>query len=424
MKLAICYQHVHPQRGGAETYIADLCRALARRGHEVELLAETHDPKAIDPRVAVRAITRSGRTSLGRIWNFALACEQVLAASTAAHDASIGFINTWGQDILIPQGGVRPASLEANARRFAHPAGRALYTLAKQANPKWWVYRAIEARQYDPARNTRIIAVSAMVRDHLMRFHRVPSDRIRVIHNAIDSERIHVASQMSARSRLRTSAGVPASATVALFTGHNFRLKGLSPLLQALASSRHRGGPPVHVLICGSGDASSFETEAKLMGVADRVHFAGFVADVRDAYAASDFFVLPTYYDPCSLVVFEALATGLPVITTRCNGAGELITPNRQGTVVDHPDAIDQLAAALNHWADPTARAAGAKHALQLAARHTFDAHVDRLLEVAEDVAREKKARPNRPTITTHTPATDPRGRAQRYISSATTQEA
>ena len=74
---------------------------------------------------------------------------------------------------------------------------------------------------------------------------------------------------------------------------------------------------------------------ARSLGIAQTVHFLGFHSDIRECYAASDFFVLPTYYDPCSLVVLEALACGLPVITTLQNGAGELITDGRAGLCPD-----------------------------------------------------------------------------------------
>ena len=86
------------------------------------------------------------------------------------------------------------------------------------------------------------------------------------------------------------------------------------------------------------------------LGLDDVVHLLGFLPDIRPAFHASDFFVLPTYYDPCSLVVFEALACGLPVITTACNGAGELMTEGREGFVVPAPDDRGPLAEALSGW--------------------------------------------------------------------------
>jgi UDP-glucose:(heptosyl)LPS alpha-1,3-glucosyltransferase len=63
--------------------------------------------------------------------------------------------------------------------------------------------------------------------------------------------------------------------------------------------------------------------------------------------------VLPTFYDPCSRFILEALAAGKPVITTRFNGASELFTNNRHGRVIDRPDNITALADALAHFTEP-----------------------------------------------------------------------
>ena len=83
--------------------------------------------------------------------------------------------------------------------------------------------------------------------------------------------------------------------------------------------------------MAGSSDTAAFERLARRLKITDRVRFAGYCADMRNGYFAADFFVHPTFYDPCSLVVMEALACGLPVVTTRYNGAAEIMRPPREG---------------------------------------------------------------------------------------------
>jgi UDP-glucose:(heptosyl)LPS alpha-1,3-glucosyltransferase len=264
--------------------------------------------------------------------------------------------------------------------------------MGKKANPKRWIYRAIEARQYDPARGTRIVAVSAMVRNHLERFQGVPRSRVDVIPNAIDSGRLAVADVVAARREFRRRFGLGDGDLVALFVGHNYALKGLGPLIRALAfrMRRDRSARPIHVVACGGKDVGPYRALAQELGLAKTVHLAGFLPEIRPAFWASDLFVLPTYYDPCSLVVFEALACGLPVITTRCNGAGELISAGLEGFVVDHPDATGPLADALDRMADDPARAAMSAHAVALGREQSFDRHVERLVRVFERVAESK----------------------------------
>ncbi|HEY2155170.1 MAG TPA: glycosyltransferase family 4 protein, partial [Isosphaeraceae bacterium] len=389
MRIALTYQHVDPTRGGAETYVVDLATRLLHAGHRVDLFAHEWRDGCLPTEVTTHRVPISGVTRWGRIWSFAANSERALRAAESEIDCTVGFINTWHQDVLMPQGGVHAASLEANSKRFPPGWRRGLYTLGKRANPKRWIYRAIEAKQYDPARGTRIVAVSRMVRGHLERYQGVSRERIDVIPNAIDAGRLGVADPSRARAEFRAKFGLGPDDLVALFVGHNYALKGLAPLIRALAARKH-SGRPIHLVACGASDTGSYQALAERLGLTNTVHLAGFQPDIRPPFWASDFFVLPTYYDPCSLVVFEALACGLPVITTACNGAGEVITEGREGFVVPHPDATEALAGALDRMTDDVGRAAMSAQAARLGREQSFDRHVTRLLDVFVRVAESK----------------------------------
>lgn len=391
MRIALTYHRVDPTRGGAETYVVDLATRLVHSGHRVDLFANAWRDGCLPPDVATHRLPVSGLTRWEKTWSFAVNSESALRAAESEIDCVVGFINTWHQDVLIPQGGVHEASLEANAKRFPAGLKRRLYVLGKQSNPKRWMYRAIEAKQYDPARGTRFVAVSEMVRGHLERFQGVARDRVDVIPNAIDAGRLAVPDAGAMRREFRARFGLDDGDLVALFIGHNYALKGLGPLLRALAT-RPASARPIHLVACGGGDVGPYRATVDRLGLAKTVHLAGFQPDIRAPFWASDFFVLPTYYDPCSLVVFEALACGLPVITTACNGAGELIREGREGFVVAHPDAVDDLADRLDRMTDDAARAAMSVHASRLGREQSFDRHVARLLDVFGRVA-EAKAR-------------------------------
>ncbi len=167
---------------------------------------------------------------------------------------------------------------------------------------------------------------------------------------------------------------------VALFVGHNYWLKGLKPLLLAMRERLRRdpSARPIHCWPAVGVSPDPFRSMVRDLGLGDVVHLLGFQPDIRPCFHASDFFVLPTYYDPCSLVVFEALACGLPVITTACNGAGELITEGREGFVIPAPDARGPLADALDRMTDDRARRAMSTHAERLGREQSFDGHVAR----------------------------------------------
>jgi UDP-glucose:(heptosyl)LPS alpha-1,3-glucosyltransferase len=168
----------------------------------------------------------------------------------------------------------------------------------------------------------------------------------------------------------------------------NYRLKGLVPLLHAV----QRMPMSFRLLVAGDPDVGPFRRLARRLGVLDRVRFLGYCPEMRNCYFAADFFIHPTFYDPCSHVVLEALACGLPVITTRHNGAAELLQPPREGFVIDDPHDLDQLAAAMTRLLDPARRSACAQAARRAAAQWTFEHHYRQMLAVFAEAAARKRA--------------------------------
>jgi UDP-glucose:(heptosyl)LPS alpha-1,3-glucosyltransferase len=391
MRLALNFPRIDPTRGGAETYLVDLCWSLIRSGHQVELFAESWKEGFLPPEVRCVAVPAPGRTKMERIWNFALNSEAAL--KQGEYDCTVGFINTWAHDVIIPQGGVQAGSLRANSRRFNGPLSRRLYVLGKMLQPKFWTYLAIERRQYDPERQARVIAVSDMVKRHIEEFHHVPRPLIHVVPNAIDPDRIKVGQPGALRCAFRNRLGLQPSDLVGLFVAHNFALKGLKPLLRSLGARNRPGFRPIHLLVCGGGRIGPYRRLAHRLGVGEKVHFLGFHPEIRECYWSSDFFVFPTYYDPCSLVVLEALACGLPVITTSSNGASELMIDGRHGYILTAPDAQGELIAALDHMSDETKREAMSAEATRLGQELTFDRHIASLINVFQEVASTKNRR-------------------------------
>jgi len=395
MRIALNYRNVDPNKGGAETYVVDLAGALLRRGHQVTLMAESARAEALPPGVEVLEVPVSGWSRPGKVRSFAENSARAIQAHEDRFDVTMGFINTWQHDVIIPQGGLRAGSILHNSLRFRSPLGKALYKIGKWLSPGEWNYGRIERRQYDPARAAKVVAVSRLVAGHLQKFRGVNPRRIEVIYNSIDPDRFRVEDPAKVRADTREKYGIGENDHVGLFVGHNFWLKGLAPLLEALAARHH--GEKVHLLVSGRGKLGPFRHMVERLGLAGQVHLLGFVPDVASLFHGADFFVSPTYYDPCSLVVMEALACGLPVITTASNGAGELIGQGREGFVIETPHHQAGLIAAIDAMTDRQSRAAMAIAARELGRQQTFEAHVDKLERLFERVAVEK-ALNRRPT--------------------------
>jgi UDP-glucose:(heptosyl)LPS alpha-1,3-glucosyltransferase len=174
-----------------------------------------------------------------------------------------------------------------------------------------------------------------MVKQDMMRWYRIPKERITVVYNGVDIEHFHPRNRQY-REGIRGRHGI-GDELVILFVSNNFRMKGLGFLIKALAKIKKGDHPPFRLLILGRDHQDSYLRLARGMGIFGDVIFAGSTDEPEKYYGASDLLVHPTFYDACSLTVLEALASGLPVITTHSNGASGIITQGQEGFVISDP---------------------------------------------------------------------------------------
>jgi UDP-glucose:(heptosyl)LPS alpha-1,3-glucosyltransferase len=226
-----------------------------------------------------------------------------------------------------------------------------------------------------------------MVRRHFEEYYSIPPDAIRVIRSAIDPARFAADDRLKRRHAERETWGATPDDVVGLFVAMNYRLKGLPQLLDAFALVPRE--KPAKVVVVGH---PNFARYARRLGIAGRVVFLGHRGDPRDCYFAADYLVHPTFYDPCSLVALEALACGLPVVTTRYNGAAELLSPPVDGLVIDDPHDTRSLAAAMSRMLDRGYLRDASAAARVTGTRWTFEQHYRALIDVFGEVRRAKQA--------------------------------
>src|SRR5262245_14494219 len=388
MDVALCYESVVPARGGAETYIGDLARRLSRDGHAVHLYACRWDATALPPATHFHRLDVPASPRFLRPWRFGAACERALA--DRAHDVSIGFDKTWGQDVLYPQGGLHAASAAHNLLKYPSRVSRFFAAAGKWLDPAAWSFARLECKQYLGPQRPLVIVNSRMVQRHFEEYYGIPPESVRVVRSAIDPLRFSADDRLKRRHDERMKWGVTADETIGLFVAMNYRLKGLSQLLDAFALTPLE--KPSKLVVVGHPKFGRYLRQVRRLDIADRVIFLGHRSDPRDCYFAADYLVHPTFYDPCSLVALEALACGLPVITTRYNGASELLTPPADGLVIDDPHDEPALSAALARMLDPGYRSTASQAARQTGTRWTFEHHYRALLDVFAEVRTIKRA--------------------------------
>ena len=387
MKIAFCYESVLPARGGCETYISDLARRLSFDRHEVHLYACRWDPDALPADIQVHLMPEPQGPRFVRPWSFAKSCEQALKAED--HQVTIGFDKTFGQDILYPQGGFHTASARNNLLKYSTPFARRVAGICKKLDLAHWSYAALERRQYRGEDKPLVLVNSEMVRQHALSDHGIEPERVRVLPNAIDPDRFAEPDRPRRRIEWRQRWQLEPNDTVGLFVAMNYRLKGLEPLLHAVA--KLPANSSFRLLIAGNPRFQAYQSLAHRLGIKERVRFLGPRRDVHNCYFASDFLIHPTFYDPCSLVVLEGLACGLPIVTSRYNGASELLHPPEDGLVIDNPHDHARLADAIAYLLEPATRSACSQAARRAALRWNFAQHYRQLLQILNEVAARKR---------------------------------
>ncbi len=377
MKIAFTVEDFRPWRGGGEGYVFSLATALRDRGHEIAVFAGEIEG-ALDG-IALHKVPFEYGVS--RRAAFARACARLLEKRRGEFDLVHGFGKSLYMDVFRPGGGVHrawqemePRSVEGGLRRWCRGVRRK-FSLDQRA------VLQLEAGQFRGGPDgPEIICNSRRVRDHARRYYDVPDERLHVIYNGVDTARFSPVLRDKHRSTTRDDWGIKNDEVVVLFAANNFRLKGLRPLIRAAGRivRRHRN---IKFVVLGRGRERAYRRLASSLGCADALHFAGPTRAPEQAYAAADILAHPTFYDPCANVTLEALASGLPVITSTCNGAGELIEDGIQGRVCE-PDDVDAIAGALIEFADAERRLSAGTAARALAERHTVAQHVDEILTV------------------------------------------
>ncbi len=389
MKVAIVIESIEPRRGGAETSTVQFVHQLARRGCEVHVITASRVPNS--PDMTVHTLAAPMPTRNARSVQFLR--RATAAAREGAYDVVHSMLPIPGCDVYQPRGGTAAESVQRNLALVRSPLMRQVKRIANRFNVKQQSQLRQEACLFDRHTETIVAAVSRYVVDQLQHHYRLDESRTRLVFNGVDVPDCTEAQRREDRRRLRKQFGLGPDDFVLLTVAHNFRLKGVAQVVEAVTTLAHQGGPDAKALIVGRDHPGRFARRAQRSGVADRVIFVGPSERVTAFYHAADVLVHPTYYDPCSRVVLEALACGLPAITTKHNGAAEVIEDGVQGYVIASADAADNLVDRIRRLADADHRRQCGEQGSQLRKRLSMARHTDEMLAVYKDSLRKRKRR-------------------------------
>jgi UDP-glucose:(heptosyl)LPS alpha-1,3-glucosyltransferase len=357
------------QFGGGELVLDRIVTAMVARGVRVTLLARAWtERKGVD---FVRCDPpRFPRFSRER--RFARAACDIASAWTDAIVQSHERLPCC--DIFRAGDGVHAAFLEQRARNLGWAS-----RLALAANPFHRTALSLEREMFSSRRLKAVVANSRMVADEIVRHFAFPRERIHLVPNGIDLDHFNLDARDRYRAETRQRLGTDATRPVALFVGSGYRRKGLEAAIAALAAS----GIDAELWIVGSDSRpQAYVARAERAGLPRaRIRLIGPVADPRPYYGAADVLILPSIYDPFPSTVIEALACGLPCVTSTACGAREIVAELDPNLVCDAHDAAG-LAEAVRRAFDLAAKPATAAAARAIASRFTIDRMIDGMLSV------------------------------------------
>ncbi|HOV88308.1 MAG TPA: lipopolysaccharide kinase InaA family protein, partial [Syntrophobacteraceae bacterium] len=327
MKIGLVIKQVSLSVGGAERFALNFAGTMAREGHDVHILASSWDREI--PGVRYHRVAARRKPGWLNILQFHGNCRKILDRQT--FDIVYGLTQFHPQDVFRMGGGIYAQWLRV---RYPNPFSRWAHYLIR---PTFLVNLYMERKIFQPGNFLRVVGNSEKCKEELIRFYRVRPEQVDVVYNGVDHSVFHPGIRDKLRMSTRADLGVREDQKLLLYAAaSNWKRKGLDTLLKALI--------PLEgflLIVVGKDKEPRYRKKVLGWGIESKVRFLGFQKDIEAFYAAADFLVLPTLYDPFSNVCLEAMACGLPVITSTGNGASEILRHGVNGFVLQ--DAKDPL---------------------------------------------------------------------------------
>jgi UDP-glucose:(heptosyl)LPS alpha-1,3-glucosyltransferase len=360
----------YSRTGGAEAYLKRLAKGIVEAGHGVQLVTTEEWPQDQWP---FGSLQRLGATT---VIGFADEVEQT--RSRVKCDVLFSLERVWSCDVYRAGDGVHRAWL-ARRRKFEVP----LKQFIRAASRKHRDLLQLEESLFKARKAGRVIVASQMVADEIVDVYDYPADKIHLVRNGVPTDRFSFHPELRRQSRAQLK--LEPDEIALLFAGSGWERKGLLFAIEATALCKNR---KLRLLVAGRGDARPYKTTRLRFWREEPVQFLGEIADLAPIYAAADIFILPTIYDPFSNAALEALACGLPVITTRSNGFSEIIHDRIHGSIVDEPGNLIALRDAIRFWSDISRREAARSANIERASPFDISKNVQQTLQILTRVAQ------------------------------------
>jgi UDP-glucose:(heptosyl)LPS alpha-1,3-glucosyltransferase len=259
-------------------------------------------------------------------------------------------------DVYQPRGGSFAEAVLRNAASYQNKIIELYKRTTAFTNFRRTMLLRAERKLCKDSNGPVIVALSKYVAEQFKKHYGIGDDRIVVVQNGIKiNKQIDVGYADNLHSQILVQLGLKETdnSVFFLFVANNFRLKGLDCLIKAMQLvSQNATARKAYLIVAGNSRINGYRRLAEKLNVHGRIIFLGNVRHIQNALSITDVAILPTFYDPSSRFVLEAMAAGKPVITTEFNGAADLFVNDRHGKVIDRPENIPALAQAISFFTD------------------------------------------------------------------------
>ena len=377
MKIAVIRQKF-VNYGGAEQFVSGYTNQLANMGHEIHIFANQWAPSN-HPNIKIHSVRTIRRNSFLRVLSFAWFTRQSIRFES--FDIVQSHERIWHQGIYRAGDGCHREWLERRAcylpfiKRFFFR-----FNLFHQ------LILRLEKRIFEKGECKKIIAISEMVKRDILKHYQLPEDRVKVVYNGVQLDRFNPSNRKFFRDEIRQQLGISAEEVMILFVGSGFERKGLEYLIKSVQYMKQKNW---RLVLVGKGKWKRYLGFASKENQGKITHLEP-IDEIEKMYAAADFFVLPSIYEPFGNANLEALASGLPIITSRNCGAAEIITPKKEGIVLEDPSDYKAIADAIDFLMDSKIRESMGESARLLAEKFTQERNASEMLEVYQKLIDQK----------------------------------
>lgn len=370
MKLAFCLFRYFPFGGLQRDFlrIADEC---LKRGHTVDVYSMKWEGP-LDPRFPVTLIEAKGWQNHTRSESFV--CQLQPYLNQHQYDLVVGFNKMPGLDVYY----AADTCFQAKAR--------AKHGMWYRLMPRYRHLMAYENAVFAEESKTEILLISKTQQSDFMHYYKTQGERFHLLPPGISKDRVAPPNAADIRAAMRQELAIGDDQFLVLLVGSGFKTKGLDRILLGLAALPEKLKKRTHLFIIGKDNSAQFQQQAKQLAILNHVHFMGGREDVPRFLLAADALLHPAYNENTGTVLLEALAAGLPVLTTDVCGYAEYINKANAGIVLPSPFQQAEFNQALQDMLLSGNRTLWQKNALEFTQKADIYSMPERAVDVIESL--------------------------------------